>query len=372
LRFSLAVVGMVIIFSMLMPITFWLGIEGGLAISRVGIVLVFMVLAAIVPTAVLTTEWRQLRLERHLREVVQVQPSTKQSVRMQGVALIGLFTLIFPLLAILVVPVALDKLTNLLTPSPPQLSDEVARINQAFTGLEQNVINRINELPPAIERAGLQNESESLVVILGEIESDSKDSLTAISETRQELEDIAEQEIALINALQTELREGAEAEAISNRKYLVFWSITVGLASFISVITALIAVESFVVSIDAQLPRPIFRRIANMMELALKELKESIGVSEADIDQIQWVKVQHNAQGGIDMIGIAPGSTGVDGRQSSGQGMAPTQHYFVRTDMWGWIQQTDIRTDGRSGHPIHYQTESLSVNHRSWQRGTTA
>jgi len=331
LRFSLAVGGILVIFLLLMPITLWLGIAGGLDIGRIGIVLVFMGMAAVVPAYVLTTEWRHLRLERHLREIMPIHHPVKQQMRLQGLALFALFALIFPLLAVLIVPTGLDKLTAILSPSPPSLSEKVEEINQAFSQLE-----------------------------------DFEDSSTDVDGARQALEEAVQAELADIKALGTRLENAAEAVAASNRKYFVFWLITVGLASFIAVLTALIAVESFVVSIDAQLPRPIFRRIANMMELALEELKESVGLNDDDIARVQWVKVQHNAQGGIDMRGIAHRPAVADGNHSE-QGTALVRHYFIRTDMWGWILETDIKEDGRPIYATH-ERAAPSMNHRSWQR----
>jgi hypothetical protein len=367
LRFSLAVGGILVIFFILMPITFWLGIEGGLPIGRVGIVLVFMGMAAVVPTAVLTTEWRQLRLERHLREIIQIQRPVKQQVRVQGLALIGLFTLIFPLLAVLVVPAGLDKLTDILNPPPTQLSEKTEEINQTLGRLEQ----KFDDFTVTIARAEEQNEPEDVTDVWQQLKSASDDALAVILEAKQELTSAVEAERIAINDVRTRLEEAAEDEAVSNRKYFVFWLTTVGLASFIAVLTALIAVESFVVSIDAQLPRPIFRRIANMIELALKELKESVGLNDDDIDRIQWVKVQHNLQGGIDMTGIAHRSSTVVERKNSEQGTTLVRYYFVRTDMWGWILQTDIKEDGRPVYGTNDQT-ALSINHHSWQRGITS
>jgi hypothetical protein len=103
-----------------------------------------------------------------------------------------------------------------------------------------------------------------------------------------------------------------------------------------------------------------------MMELALEELKESVGLNDDDIARVQWVKVQHNPQGGIDMRGIAHRSAVVDGNNSE-QGTTLVRHYFIRTDMWGWILETDIKEDGRPIYATHDRT-APSMNHRSWQR----
>ena len=362
LRFSLAVGGILVIFLLLMPITLWLGLAGGLDIGRIGIVLVFMGMAAVVPAAVLTTEWRHLRLERHLREIMPPHRSVKQQMRVQGLALFALFTLIFPLLAVLIVPAGLDKLTDILSPLPPSLSQKTEEFGRVFNGLEQD----FEGFSAAVATAKAQDESGEIAGVWQQIASANDETLAAIKGAREDLEAAVAEEESAIEEQGASLENAAEAEAVSNWKYFVFWLITVGLALFIAVLTALIAVESFVVSIDAQLPRPIFRRIANMMELALEELKESVGLNDDDIARVQWVKVQHNPQGGIDMRGIAHRSAVVDGNNSE-QGTTLVRHYFIRTDMWGWILETDIKEDGRPIYATHDRT-APSMNHRSRQR----
>lgn len=127
--------------------------------------------------------------------------------------------------------------------------------------------------------------------------------------------------------------------------FLIVWIGIVSLSGGMSSGAALGTVMSFARTVDGQLPPPIFYSVANMTRIVAWEAKHALEV-RGNMEHVQWMGVQRNEQGGINLIGLhrQVRTHNADGRPI--EDLLPAQKYMVRTDRNGRILEAGI-TDMR-------------------------
>jgi hypothetical protein len=134
-----------------------------------------------------------------------------------------------------------------------------------------------------------------------------------------------------------------------NFRFIFLWCLLVGLSSFISVAMTLFSLSNFVVKIDAQLPRPIFTNVSEMVRVAMIEMGQSLRMN-GELEQIQWAKIRHNVEGGISMIGLRHNT--MNGGDPPINTMVQAQRYDVETDKWGHVRAADVRDVRVPNQPV--------------------
>jgi hypothetical protein len=123
--------------------------------------------------------------------------------------------------------------------------------------------------------------------------------------------------------------------------FLNMWIVFVTVAGFMTTAIAIGTVNQFALTINQQLPPPIYYSVANMTRVVAWEAMQALEI-KGNMEHIQWMDVQRNNLGGINLIGLHrdPPAYDVNGRQITD--LLPAQRYTVITNQWGRIQEAYI------------------------------
>jgi hypothetical protein len=124
-------------------------------------------------------------------------------------------------------------------------------------------------------------------------------------------------------------------------RYLTLWAATVGLAALFAVTVSLTAAGQFAARVNGQLPVPIFNSVAYMSRVVMWEAKRALKIN-GDLSQIQWMRVDRNNEGGIDLIGLHRDQTDL-ANDNFPSNTVRAQRYTIHSDIWGRIIYTEVR-----------------------------
>lgn len=109
----------------------------------------------------------------------------------------------------------------------------------------------------------------------------------------------------------------------------------------------------FVAKVDPQLPPPIFHSVANMTRVVGWEAKQALEI-DGTMQHIQWVNVERNAEGGLNLTGLHRDPPNFDAQGRAIGETVRAQKHVVETDMWGRIIRAtihDTRVQRPAGGP---------------------
>lgn len=115
-----------------------------------------------------------------------------------------------------------------------------------------------------------------------------------------------------------------------------------GLPLFFSVFLIMRSVKEFAGHVDQQLPPPIFHSVASMTRIVGWEAKQALEI-EGTMHHIQWVNVERNEEGGINMIGLHRDPPSFDAQGRAFGETVRAQRHVIETDMWGRIKKATIQ-----------------------------
>ena len=379
----------IIIAIILAPIT-WL-MAAAVQEEAWGLILALAVLLAALFTAVdLTSKWRGLRLDDHIRAVMPTKRSQEAKLWRRGVTIIFLLAFIIPIVFFQMAPRALGVVSRLLRDTPRTAVQagqrQLNQLNQNYDELTleiiQTAIANIEKIEQD-EELGSDEIQKQITARLDELQADLEAQSQLILSLAQKDIDAQIQHLEAFVAesekLVDEKRNQADAAAINNisanLQFVALWSIMVGLSSLASVLMSMRAIKNYAAAVDNILPSPIFSNIADMTRVTIWEAKRSLQIGN-DMSHIQWTEANRNGTGGIDLIGL---HRATPDRDTQGNLISPTvraQRYVIQTDMWGRILNTVVR-DVRTPYTVEQQnlqsrppsaTSSQEIDHETIQR----
>lgn len=117
----------------------------------------------------------------------------------------------------------------------------------------------------------------------------------------------------------------------STATLLSTWLKYVGLACLVSVITAVVATNSYISKINPHLPKPLCYNLRNLTRVAIWEARHSLETN-GNFYLIEWKEVHRNLHGGVSLIGhLYPPA------QKNPPEKIRCLRYAIYTDMWGHI-----------------------------------
>jgi hypothetical protein len=93
------------------------------------------------------------------------------------------------------------------------------------------------------------------------------------------------------------------------------------------------AVKQFVNRVDRELPPPVFYSVANMTRLVAWEARQALEVGDQHFS-IQWMSVDRNEQGGVDLVGLFRDLPEFDMYGQVRNPMVRAQRHTIHTDKW--------------------------------------
>lgn len=320
----------------------------GQLLTRTAPLTVATAVAGLIPAMSLTGKWRVvLRSHRRRRWLPKQAPPGGWrtpyiwSVLQRLVIYLG----VIPFIIYLILPISINfaQGTSDAASPPPTADLQSLRAAIADWREEQNDVSAstgdaLNVVTTAVNGyldAGLGQQSDAARVAILR---------ATLEEQRQSLPESLGDEIqsavdALFKYQETLAAESGLMRLLTGLPwtFIYIWCVFIGLASIISLSTTASAVEAFVRRIDRQLPPPIFYSVANMTRIVAWEAKHALEI-RGNMEHVQWMDVQRNEQGGIDLVGLHRENH----NGAPPDGLVLAQRYFVRTDHWGRIVDAGI------------------------------
>jgi hypothetical protein len=132
---------------------------------------------------------------------------------------------------------------------------------------------------------------------------------------------------------------GLKEGLVADLGFLALWGVVVGTSTLVAVFIGMASVKQFVNRIDSKLPRPIFCIIGNMLPVTMNEIDKSLGTN---VNVIQWMSVNRNTHGGINLTGLFRDIPFLDTDGNPVGDTVRAQKYHVETDIWCNILQIYI------------------------------
>ena len=305
---------------------------------------------------------------------------------MGGLILVFLFTIAFPLLFFSLVPATfriflefaedsaeeqVSEATNMVSLG---VNEQTETIQNKYTTLAVEIQNLIDDLPSE-NLPQLEAEIETLSNKLADTYMLSETTLEQLqAETALLIQSRRSEELAKVTKARNQAISGLADGIVADLSFLALWGVIIGPTTLITVLIAMSSVKSFVHRTDRELPPPISHNVAGMTRLVAWEAKQALEAKQTFIvdndgntRHIQWMSVNRNENGGIDLIGLFRDLPEFDmyGRPSSQTVRA--QRHTIKTDLWGRVVKaeiTDVMVPLPAGAPYYVPpTEKKRIAH---------
>lgn len=322
-------------------------------LGKAAIMLVFIPAAILGIIWEITREWDALRENRHVRHILPKTKNKEKELWLRGFALVGIFTVVLPVLFFSLTPTAFRTLRELIEDNPENevnvaatavsqvLNQQIDATEEEFAAIADEMQELINSLPkedlPQIE-AELEALSNKLANSV-DVSAISMEQLQA--ENAAAIEARRNEEMAAVTNARKRVINGLADGLVADMKFLVLWGLVVGIPSFVTVFISMAALKRFVGRVDRDLPPLIFYSVANMTRLVTWEARQALEVGEQHF-KIQWTSVERNEQGGIDLVGLFrdPPEFDIFGQVRSP--MVRAQRHIIHTDKWCRVVNASI------------------------------
>jgi hypothetical protein len=332
---------------------------------KVTIMVVFIPLSVWGLALDLTARWDELRENRHIARVKTGTPNLERSLWIRGMAWVAIASFIIPLVFFTVLPRAALFALEVVGATPEEQVVETA------TGVGQLVNQNLDETAANLESiAGEMDEllsdmptgaspqfEEEVATFSDKLSQIVTAALRELNEVRQESPTVIEaqraQELDRIETVRARSLREFSKDTLGDFRFLLLWIILMGMPLFFSVFFIMRGLTEFVAKVDPQLPPPIFHSVANMTRVVGWEAKQALEI-DGTMQHIQWVNVERNAEGGLNLTGLHRDPPNFDAQGRAIGETVRAQKHVVETDMWGRIIRAtihDTRVQRPAGGP---------------------
>lgn len=301
----------------------------------------------------LTYQWKKFREDQLLYEHKLANRDPASSLLKRGVFLVFFFSFFVPLLFVTFLPRGFNFVTTIVHEAPEEtVSQTISNIgelsNQRLEESRRNLQTIREEMQSLLTQAPPQTSPQ----FEQELDAFSKELDAVVTEANNALEQsmsdgLASLEVERENEMETiavateESMVNFRDEFLAELRLLVVWGGLLGVATLITVIVAYSNLTNFVKKINAQLPLPIFHSVAGMTRLVIWEAKKALEL-EGNMQHIQWVKVERNVEGGINLVGLHRDPPRFNAQGEAFGETVRAQKYVIHTNMWGRIVKANI------------------------------
>jgi hypothetical protein len=179
------------------------------------------------------------------------------------------------------------------------------------------------------------------------------------------LENNLETQITALQGVRKSAATRFTDEVMGGIRYLAMWVFIMGLSSLATIMMMMPAMKQFALTVDKDLPPPVFYSVANMTRLVSWEARQALEVGNQHFD-IQWMSVNRNDKGGLDLVGLFrdPPHFDIFG-QATGE-LVRAQKHTVHTDKWCRVMEAkieDVLVPVPAGAPAGVMRMPLPAQH---------
>ncbi|MCB8968077.1 MAG: hypothetical protein H6660_14405 [Ardenticatenaceae bacterium] len=306
----------------------------------------FVFLAGLLPPVIMTRQWQAIFQWRRQQRYLPVLSSRRSPLLLVAIGLVLILAVGVPLFAYMAVPVGINLILDRMSTA------EIETPHQAIISLNDRLEDWL-KTPTNANTQSVQELNNQLVDYLAHTPIDQPETKYAQDMLKllpSYLTQLPNEVTAAVQARISDFTAYVDAPTeapfrVPNdvpRRFLAMWVSVVGLSSVLGIASAMSSVEKFVGQVMEQVSPPIYYSIANMTRVVAWEAGRALD-NVNHIDHVQWVDVQRNELGGIDLIGLYRDTPEFD---AMGQPLYTTvraQRFTICTDMWGHIEFAEVR-----------------------------
>lgn len=330
--------------------------------------------AGFLPAVLMARQWQSFfQWQRQRRYLPLTTPRPHRSpLLLTGGGVLITFVILAPLFGYILAPIGVNTFVDIVTPT------ETVNPRQVVVNLNRNVEAWLEQ--PAIPgRGAVQKLNLTLIDYLAHVEINQSQMQYAedmINKLPPQLpglpQDVADDARVALTSLEGYARRHSVTRPPEApykvpddipRKFLGMWVILVSVTGIFGALLAQTAVAGFVNQVMDQSPPPIYYSVANMTRVVAWEAGLALE-NVNGIRQVQWVDVQRNHEGGIDLIGLHRDLPEFDAKGRPLHDTVRAQRYTITTDMWGRIQTAavrDVRIPPTVGAPYYVTPTQTSI-----------
>jgi hypothetical protein len=301
----------------------------------------------------MTHKWKQFREDKHRYNSKITTKKPESALLFRGLFLIFFFSLIVPLLFISILPRGFKTVLEIVY-DPPE-----GEINEVITDIEVSTNQRLRDNEedlqiiaremqelltqmPAYTSPQLEQELDAFSKELDAVTTDATIAIEqSIADGTDSIEAQRIDEMASIAVAKDAALTAYEEDFLFELRFLVISGGLLGISTLITFIVAFSNLQGFIKDIDAHLPLPIFYSVAGMTRLVTWEAKQALEI-QGNLQHIQWMSVNRNEEGGIDLEGLFRDPPELDGYGRPIKETVRAQRHIVKTDLWGRIIEARI------------------------------
>ena len=313
----------------------------------------------------LTSKWNHLREGKHIAKVKEDAPDIERQLWIRGFSWVVLASFALPLLFFFLLPKVGLAALEFVSPDPKNEVETAAAtaekaVNQDLDDAAANIEEIGKDMDALLEdvsTAASPQFEEEVNTFSEKLSQIITAALNEINVVRHETPEIVaarrDQELETITKARIEALEEFTNQTLGDFPFFLVWGFLLGLPLSLAVFFVMNSIKQFVAFADSQLPPPIFHSVASMTRIVGWEAKQALEI-EGTMHHIQWVNVERNEHGGINLTGLHrdPPSFDAEGR-AFGETVRAQKHVVV-TDMWGRIIKAtihDVRVPRPAGGP---------------------
>lgn len=326
----------------------------------------------------LSNKWETLRIDTHIAKILPDSPRAETGLWRNSIFFLILAAVVVPALLFSAAPIAYQKTVEFLVGSPEKvITDSAEQVTTVFnTRLDETVaeIDAIGEemgdtfsnLPdgnlPQVER-----QVERITDKLEDTAAAATDEITAVAdESIPRIEAELDNELSILEATRKSEEARLMKEIMASVRALSVWAAAISLPLIAVMMTVIPAIKAFAAKIDKNLPPPVFHSINHMTRLVTWEARQALEIDGYHHSRVQWMSVDRNEKGGIDLVGLFRDPPKFD---AYGQTMGETvraQRHAIHTDKWCRIIDAkieDVMVAIPAGAPAGIMRLSTSSQH---------
>ncbi|WP_420628874.1 hypothetical protein [Candidatus Leptofilum sp.] len=292
------------------------------------------------------SQWDAYREDLHIAKVLPNSRRLETVLWGRYTLFLLIASVILPILIFVAGPVAIQTIVEILETTPEETVEITAEgMNTDFDEQVNQSVEQVNafgvELQDALGDLPT-DDNERLEREIEELSQDIEDTAVTAAEDisvfgiegMERLENNVDDQIAALESTRKSESLRFTEEVMGSVRYLAMWGLIMGFSLLFALMIMMPAMKTFAVAVNANLPPPVFYSVANMTRLVTWEARQALEISGDHFFRIQWMSVNRNEEGGLNLVGLfrEPPQIDVFGQPMGTKVRA--QKHTIHTDMW--------------------------------------
>lgn len=302
----------------------------------------------------ITSNWEAFRDDVHVAKILPKTRRLEPTLWGKSILFLVIASLVLPVIIFAAGPIVVQEIFQVLDTMPKEeVEVEATEVNTAFDTRVNQSVEEIKAFGDDVQDAleGLPtDDQERIEKEIEELSQDIADTAVTAAEDIslfgvQSVERLEENLDTQITAVEN-ARKSAVArfrdEVMGGIRFLAIWCLLMGLTLVITMMIMMPAMKAFALRADANLPPPVFYSVANMTRLVTWEARQALEVQGIYFPNIQWMSVDRNDQGGLDLVGLFRERPDIDIFGQPIGTMVRAQKHTIHTDKWCRVTSAKI------------------------------